>query len=286
MIVVIGSTGHVGGVVVRELARAGRKVRALTRSEAKAEELKALGTEVFLASVEDASGMEKAFDGAEAVFVMTPPLLQSPNPREENKMALASICHALQAAHVRRVVFLSSIGAQHAEGTGAILKGHDMEEALFGLPLETASIRAAYFMENLLPLAPHVKESGQLPVVLEPLDKAWAMVGTEDIGQLAAKLLMEPWSGQRIVELEGPRGYSMEDAAKVYAEVLGRAVSPVLVPRAARQGMYEQFGITPGASATMVEMADGINNGLVAFEGGKAEHVRGAIPLDAVLRQA
>ncbi len=286
MIAVIGGTGQVGGTVVRALLGAGNRVRALVRDEARAEALQALGAELRVASVEDGSQMEQGFDGAEAAFVMTPPLLHSPDPREEHRLALAAICHALQAAHVRKVVFLSSVGAQHERGTGAILKLYDMEQALFGLPLEALAIRAAYFMENLLPLAGHVKESGQLPTVLEPLEKAWPMVATGDIGQLAAKLLREQWSGPRIIELEGPQRYSMQDAAKAYAAVAGREVSPVPVPRTARQAMYEQFGMTPGAAASLVEMADGINNGLVAFEGGKAEHVCSATTLDDVLRKA
>ncbi len=285
MIAVTGSTGNVGGAVVRALLAKGRQVRALVRDEAKGKALAEMGAELFVASVEDGSQMEAAFDGTEGVFVMTPPLLQSVNPREEHRLALAAIAHALQASHTPKVVFLSSVGSQHAEGTGAILKTHDMEETLFGLSIDAASVRAAYFMENLLPLAAHVKESGQLPVVLEPMDKTFPMVATPDIGQVAADLLAERWSGRRIVELEGPRRYSMADAAKAYSEVLGRSVEAMLVPAAGRQAMFEQFGMTPGASATMVEMANGFNSGLVDFEGGdRTEHRRGTTALENVLR--
>ncbi len=285
MYVVTGSTGQVGGAVMRALLAEGKPVRALLRDEAKAAAIGALGAEPFLASVEDASRLEIAFEGAEAVFIMTPPLLQAPDPRGEHAMALATIQHALQAAHVKKVVFLSSVGAQHAEGTGAILKLYDMEQALFGLPFDAASIRACYFMENLVPLLPHVKESGQLPVVIEPLDSEIPMVATRDIGALAARLLTEEWNGQRTIEFEGPKAYSMNEAAAVFTKVLGRPVEAMLVPREARKAMYEQFGIAPGASETMVEMADGFNSGLVAFAGGDGvEHMQGTTTLEEVLQ--
>ncbi len=284
MYAVVGSTGKVGSAVVRALVAGGAKVRGLIRDEAKAEQVAAMGAEPFLASVEDGGRLQMGFEDTEGVFVMTPPFLKAHDPRTENELAIAALAHALQAAHVPKAVLLSSIGAQHAKGTGAILKAHDAEEALMPLSVSITAIRAAYFMENLMPLLPHVKESGKLPVMLEPLDRPYPMIATVDIGELAARLLTERWDGKRIVELEGPRQYSMRDAAQAMGKVLGREVTAELVPADARQSMFERFGMTPGFSETMVEMTDGWNSGLVAFEGGgAAEHAQGATTLEQVL---
>ena len=282
-----GSTGQVGGAVVRALLAQGKQVRALLRDEAKAGPLRELGAEIFLASIEDASRLEIAFEGVEGVFAMTPPFYSAPDPRTENAMALAAIKHALQASHVPRVVFLSSIGAQHEEGTGAILNVHDMEKELFEIPIAAASIRAAYFMENLRPLAGIAKESGQLPSTAERLDHPFAMIATKDIGELAAELLLSSWEGQRIVELSGPREYSMQDAAGVLSKLLGRPVEAAVVPRDERQAMYEKFGLTAGSAEAMVRMADAINSGLVRFEGGAGvEAMRGKTSLEELFLKA
>ncbi|RRA47925.1 NmrA family NAD(P)-binding protein [Acidipila sp. EB88] len=283
MYAVTGSTGQVGGAVVRALLAQGRQVRALLRDPAKAAALQQAGAETFVVDMEDPSHVEQAFTGVEGVFVMTPPLLSAPDPRGEHEMMLATITHALQAAHVPRVVFLSSIGAELDEGTGPILKTHDMEQALFALPLEKAAIRAAYFMENLVPAYGHAKESGHLPVLIEPLDKSLAMVATRDIGELAAELLTAEWTGQRILELEGPRQYSMQDAAAVLSRQAAREIVPVLVPREQRAAMFEQFGASPKAAEDMVEMSDGMSQGLIAFAGGAGiEHQQGATTLEQV----
>ena len=282
MFAVVGSTGQVGGAVVRALRTRGAQVRGLLRDEAKADEIEALGAEPFVASVEDGSRLEMAFERAEGVFVMTPPLYKSPDPRAEHRLALAALAHALQASHVPQVVFLSSVGAQHDSGTGPILKLHDMEEELFPLPFSAASLRAAYFMENFL--LPHAKQTGKLPVVLEPFDRPFSMVATADIGETAARLLTDGWNGKRILELEGPRQYSMADAAHTLTGILGRPVEPELVAPGARQAMYESFGMTPLAAEAMVEMADGLNSGLIDFAGGAgAEYVQGTTTLEAVL---
>ncbi len=202
-------------------------------------------------------------------------------------MALAGIKHALQAAHVPKVVLLSSIGAQHAEGTGLILKAYDGEQAIFGLGIAAASIRAAYFMENLKPVLGVARESGKLPSVVEPLDLQLAMIATKDIGELAARLLMEDWSGQRTIELEGPRRYSMNDTAASFSGLLGHPVEAVLVPEGERLGMFEHFGCTPVAAQEMAEMNTGYANGLVAFAGGDGvEPMRGASTLEDVFSSA
>ena len=283
MYAVTGSTGHVGGAVVRTLVAQGKQVRALYRDEAKAAALKAMGAEPVLASVEDASALESAFRGVEGVFVMTPPFYRSHDPRNENEIALAALAHALRASHVKKAVLLSSIGAQHEKGTGAILKLHDMERELTSLNLFAASIRAAFFMENFKPVLEYAKQSGTLPVSLEPLDRKIPMVATRDIGELAAKLLVNGWHGHLTVELEGPRTYSMNDVAEIISKVTGRSVQAEVIPPAGRQAFYENAGFTAASAATMVEMADGFNSGLVAFEGGKAEHQCGTTSLETVL---
>ncbi len=287
MYAVTGSTGQVGGAVVRALLAAGKEVRAVYWDESESGDLESMGAEPFQASVEDGARMEMAFENVEAVFVVTPSLLKAPNPRGEHKLALAAIGHALQATHVSKVIFLSFIGAQLAEGTGAILKLHDLEQEIFSLPISAASIRAANFMENYLNLMPQAKETGKLPVTLGPLDRAFSLVASEDVGKLAARLLMEEWSGKRTIELEGPEQYSMQDAAAILSKTLGRTVTPELVPHEQRQGAYEKLGSTPGAAQALVQMADAFESGLAVFAGGdEVEHMRGTTTLEDVLKGA
>ena len=285
MYAVTGSTGQVGSATVRELLRAGKQVRALLRNPDKQEEMRALGAQPAVASVEDPSALEAAFHDVEAVFVMTPPLYFAPDPRSEHRCALAALKHALQAAHVRRVVCLSSIGAEQEKGTGAILKLHDMEQSLFELPVDVASIRAAYFMENFVPMFPRVREDGELKLLYENLEEPIPMVATSDIGKLAAELLTRDGNGHRIFELEGPRRYSFNDVGSTFAALLHRDVTVSTVPKAEREAAVRSVGFSAGTARGLVEMAEGIDSGHIAFHGGDGvKHVQGATPLEAVYR--
>ncbi len=65
---------------------------------------------------------------------------------------------------------------------------------------------------------------GEIDAFLDPLDREFPMVSTEDIGRLTAKTLQQEWSGNRYLELEGRRRYSQLEAAAILSRLLGRAV--------------------------------------------------------------
>ncbi len=74
LIVVVGATGGQGGSVARYfLSDPEYRVRGITRNpnSKKALELKALGVEVVRADVGDVGSLEKAFEGAHAIFAVT-----------------------------------------------------------------------------------------------------------------------------------------------------------------------------------------------------------------------
>lgn len=73
-IVVLGATGGQGGSVVNTfLQGSGWKVRGLTRnaSSAQASALRAKGVEVIEADADDQASLERAFEGAHAIFAFT-----------------------------------------------------------------------------------------------------------------------------------------------------------------------------------------------------------------------
>jgi uncharacterized protein YbjT (DUF2867 family) len=179
-------------------------------------------------------------------------------------------------------VLLSSVGAQHAAGTGAILKLHHMERAFADLA-GVVSVRAGWFMENYAGLIPHVRATGFLPSMLGPLDRAHPMVATQDIGAVVADLLLDPSRGRSVVELEGPRRYSPNEVAEAFGNVLGRPVKAQILPPSEWPGTYADWGLSPRSAEAMSEMLAGFNSGHIAFEGSQAETMHGPTSLDQVL---
>ena len=64
---VTGATGFIGTELVKELIAAGHQVRGLTRSDAGAEQLKAVGAEVHRGDLQDPDSLRSGATGMDAV---------------------------------------------------------------------------------------------------------------------------------------------------------------------------------------------------------------------------
>jgi len=284
MYAITGITGNVGRAAGNALIKQNLPVKAVVRNPAKGIEWQEKGAIVALAEFHDAFALEKAFSGANGIFIMTPPLFDSEDPLKDHDLMLQALCAALIKAQPKKIVYLSSIGAQHSNGTGAIRKLYDMEKAFNQLSIPTVSIRAAWFMENFSGFIASAKESGKLQSFLNPTDMAIPMIASRDIGSLVAGLLIQEWSGHRIIELEGPCRYSVDDVALIMTYQLQRDVHASAISENEFANTYQSFGFTKSASLLMAEMNVGFNNKHIIFEDAGTEHVFGNTLLEDALR--
>jgi NAD(P)H dehydrogenase (quinone) len=278
MYAVTGITGQVGGAVARALLSDGRPVRAVVRDAAKATAWRALGCDVALADLADEAAVTEAFRGVEAVFLLPPPIFDPEPGFPEIRTLVAGLRRALVAARPQRLVCLSTIGAQAAQPNLLNQLGL-VEQALRDLPMPVAFLRPAWFMENAL-WDVAAARAGTIQSFLQPLDKPVPMVATADIGRLAATLLQENWTGQRVVELEGPRRVSPKQLAAAFARVLGHPVAAEIVPRDSWETLFRDQGMRN--PAPRAQMIDGFNEGWIEYEG--TSHV-GETELDAVVAE-
>jgi NAD(P)H dehydrogenase (quinone) len=278
MYAITGITGKVGGVVAQALLQAGQAVRAVVRDQAKGQAWAAPGCEVALADMNDVPALTQAFMGAEAVFVLLPPHFDPSPGFTETRQLVAALLGAIQAARPKRVVCISTVGAQ-AQQQSLLSQLGLLEQGLGSLPMPVTFLRPAWFMENAAwDIAP-ARESGVIPSFLQPLDRAIPMVAIADVGRTAAGLLQETWSGHRVVELEGPQRYSPNDIAACLARLLRTDVRAEAVPRETWQGCFTAQGMKN--PEPRMRMLDGFNEGWLAFE-----HTprKGTVVLDAVLQ--
>ena len=281
MYAITGITGQIGGAVGRTLLAAGQPVRAVVRDVDKGKSWTERGCDVALATIEDAASLTAAFRGAEGVFVLVPPNFD-PQPGFPEAQAIAArLRSALENARPARVVYLSTIGAQANQAN--LLRQHTIiERSLSDLSVPITFLRPAWFMENCRWDVASAREKGAIPSLLQPLDKPVSMVATADIGKLAADLLQEPWSGHRIVELEGPRRVTPDEIAATFTKVLGRPVRAQIVPRDSWEGLFSSQGMKN--PLPRIQMLDGFNEGWIEFESGEAGSQKGTTSLESVLR--
>jgi uncharacterized protein YbjT (DUF2867 family) len=281
MFAITGITGKVGGVVARLLLASGHDVRAVVRDEAKGAAWAKQGCEVAIADVNDVDALQQAFSGTEGVFVLLPPNFDPSPGFPESRKAIATLRAALAAAKPAKVVVLSTIGAQ-ATQSNLLSQLGIMEQELGTLPMPVAFLRAAWFMENAAWDVTPARESGIVPSFLQPLDKPVPMVATADIGQVAKELLLDSWTGRRVIELEGATRITPNDIAETFTRLLGRKVSMQIVPRDTWEDLFRSQGMKN--PLPRIQMIDGFNEEWIRFEGGSAESRKGRVSLDTVIR--
>ncbi len=177
---------------------------------------------------------------------------------------------AVHDAGVPRTVGLSSVGAQHSSGTGAIAREHHFERAFAGHG-GARFVRAGYFVENWGHVLPAATAEGVLPTFLDP-DVAIPMVSSVDIGTWAADMLLDDDhdGGGRVVELAGPIDLSPGQVAQAVSALLGTPVRAVHQPVGTVADSFVRFGFSAHIGRLVQEMYAGYAAGHVAFEGAPA----------------
>jgi len=269
MIVITGATGNTGKPAAEALLAKGEKVRAVGRDAKKLEPLVAKGAEAFVAKVDDAASMSKAFEGAAAVYLLIPPDLQHQEDfRGFQERVTDGYAAAVASTRVPYVVTLSSIGAQNAEKTGPIVGLHNMEQKLNRISgLNVLHLRPGYFMENLFMSIPPLRSMGVLPGS-SPADVPLPWIATKDIGAYAAeRLAARDFAGSSIQELFGPRDISMKEVAAIIGKAIGKPhLGYMQVPFMMLEPALGQMGLPKSSAALLIEMWKAANAGLLTPE--------------------
>ncbi len=282
MFIITGATGHTGAVAAETLLAAGKRVRIVVRDAAKAERLRSLGAEVFVADLNDQAALARAVRAAEGVFLISPPDVTAKDFIAERKQLTARQVSTLAAEKVPHVVLLSSIGAQLPSGTGPILSVHHAEQQLRAAGLAATFVRAGYFVENWGAVIQSVKSDGVLPSFL-PASQRIAAVSSVDVGRTIAQALLDGPRGVRVLELSGPTDVSAQDVADAFSRILGRPVRVAEAPLDAVAPTFQSFGVSENVAGLYREMYGALAQGRLVPEPG--EHLRGSTELETTLRQ-
>jgi uncharacterized protein YbjT (DUF2867 family) len=213
-IVVTGATGNVGRPLVTELAAAGARVRAVTRTPQ---------TAAFPEGVEAVSSAADALPGASAVFLNSRALVDR----------LPDVVAQAQRAGASKLVALSAINAddgfsrQPSRFRGD--RNREVEQLAIDSGLAWVSLRPSVFASNFASMWSAQVRAGD--VVAGPYAAAsTAPIDETDIAAVAARaLLTDELVGQKI-PLTGPQAYTNSELVEVIGAVLSRPLRYHEVP--------------------------------------------------------
>lgn len=260
---VMGATGHIGHVLTEELLKKGHVVRALGRDAQKLSKLKTLGAEILTPDISVASDLTEVFRGSDGVFVMIPPHYAAPDFSAYQDQTGEAITKAVAESGVKRVVFLSSIGADKPSGTGPIAGLYRQEQRLNGLSgVHVIHLRPSSFMENQFHSIPMIKGKG-INGSAQPGNFAIPMVATKDIGVKAAELLDRlDFEGHQVYDFTGPKEYTLAEMTAALGKAIGKPELAYIQFSLddAKKGILGS-GMKPDMADLMIEMYQAGNEG-------------------------
>jgi uncharacterized protein YbjT (DUF2867 family) len=265
LIVIVGATGHTGRLAAEVLLAKGEKIRVVGRDASKLQPFVQQGAEAAVGTVEDAAFLRKAFQGAQAAYLLIPPDMQTNDYRGYQERVVAAYAAAIADAKVSCVVTLSSVGADLTEKSCPILGLHDLEVKLNAIKgLNVLHLRPAGFMENLFMSVQPLRTMGMLPGPM-PADAPHAMIAARDIGAYAAERLhARDFSGSSFQELHGQRDISMKEVASVVGNAIGKPkLAYMQVPFMMLEPALVQTGLPKSTVSLMIEMWKSMNSGVL-----------------------
>ena len=210
---VTGSTGHLGGLVARQLAGAGSPQRLLVRDIGRAPELPdAVPVAVAYA---DPVLARAALDGVETL------LMVSASETEDRLQQHCTFVDAAAAAGVQHIVYTSFFGAA-ADSTFTLGRDHfATEERIKASGMDYTFLRDNFYLDFLPLLA------GEDGVIRGPAgDGTMAAVARADVARSAVTVLRDPaLHVGRTYDLTGPEDISLAAAADLLTAGTGRSIT-------------------------------------------------------------
>lgn len=244
---VLGATGNVGSGVVEGLAAKGLSVVAATRDPASAK-LPA-GVKAVRFDVADATSWDAALDGAEALFLLSPPGVV-------DAAGLLGPFLTRALAVVKRVVFMSADGVQYNDEIPLRRVELQIERSGVGY----AFIRPSWFMQNFHTFWwPGVQATGS--ILVPAADSRTAFIDTRDIALAAVAALTAPQAPDRGFSISGPESLTYAEAAAILTAETGRAIGYQDISPAAFAAALEQAGLPLDYVAMLNGMFDFVRQG-------------------------
>jgi uncharacterized protein YbjT (DUF2867 family) len=262
-ITVTGSLGNIGKNLIPILTGAGHEVTAISSNIKRKADIEALGAKAAIGLVSDTNFLTAAFSGADAIFAMTPPNLGGSHIIENTTNAGKAFAAAITASGVKKVVMLSSIGADVPGGTGPIEGLYYIEQIYSQLEdVSVTFLRAGYFYTNYYNDIPLIKNAGIIGSNF-PATALIPLVHPADIAAAAAEELQQTATGNKVRYIVSDYRPAA-DLASTFGAAIGKPELPWVAfnDEEALQGMV-QAGVPEEIAGLYTSMGAAIRNGAI-----------------------
>jgi uncharacterized protein YbjT (DUF2867 family) len=207
------------------------RVRVLVRTDAAAEQMRALSAEPALGDLSDDDTLMQSLTGADRVFLNS---AMAAIPAQKNLIDVA------KSVGIRHIVKLSWIDTSRRPAAPPFARAHaEVESHLRESGIAYTILRATVFMQNHLQLL-----AGRGPGIVYGAsgEGRASLVDARDVAAVAATVLTEGGHEGQVYEVTGPESLTKADAARIISKATGRQVRYINVSPDQMAENYHQLG--------------------------------------------
>lgn len=260
-ILVIGATGNVGAILVRELVAAGEQVKAASRGATPV-----AGAEAVRFDHGDPSTFAAAFEGVDRTYVLVP------SSDLNITKVLLPIIEAATAGGVK-VVMQTALGVDADDSTPYRQAELFLERS--GTPF--VIVRPTWFSDNFhLSWLAGIKAQGVIAV--PAADGKSSFIDVRDIaGSAAAALRTDRFDGKAF-NLTGPEAQTYFEAAEILSKVAGQPIHYQAVDDQTFTSILTGAGLPADFAAYMASLFHPVREGWTGLITGDVETLTGKAP--------
>jgi NADH dehydrogenase len=226
MILITGATGFVGSHLVKRMRRDGLKVRAVTRTPAKAKTLEDLGVDVVPGDIADLASLEAAAQGCDRVIHLVG-IIQEGRGFTFRSVHVEGTGHILDAAKragVNQFIYQSALGSREGAASEYHRTKWEAEKLVTasGIPFTILRPSLIYGPGDLftIRLADMIRLSPVLPVIGTGRSKIQPIY-IDDVASCIVKILAGSQHAGKTYEIGGPEQLTYEQVTKAIAAAMG-----------------------------------------------------------------
>ncbi len=237
MILVVGATGLLGGMITRQLLEQGRDVRILVRHNSPSEELAKqgmatpapslieAGAQPVYGDLKDPASLDPACAGIETLITTANSALRG---GEDNVQTIEfegnhSLIKAAKAAGVEHVIFTSVLGASPESPVPFVQGKAKTEERLQASGIDYTILAPDFFIEVWVGMVVGGPlQAGQPVTLVGEARRKHSMVSMADVAAFATAAVDQPAARNAYLPIGGPEALSWRDIVAVCGQVVGR----------------------------------------------------------------
>lgn len=233
MILLVGSTGSLGGRIARELLGRGEPLRILVRPGSSWEALKEAGAEVVHGDLKDPESVARAVAGAKVVVTTANSAKRSGDDDVESvdRRGNRTLIDAARAAGVGRFIFVSALGSDLQSPVPFLRAKAETEAHLRESGLDYTIVQPNIFMDSWFPtLIEGALAAGRPVTLVGEAKRRHSFVAEADVARFIVEALEHPAARNTTLVIGGPDALSWRDVVKVYEDATGQTIEVRTVP--------------------------------------------------------